>query len=173
MVWYMYLRATERKNKNGSTVRYLQLAHNEWDAAAGVSRPRVLHNFGRADQLDRAAVTRLIASLSRVVEPAQALAATAGTELEFSESRPMGGAYVLDGLWQRLGIDGSPRRGCRRQGSPPRPSAPRSQTSSSSDLLDIPTPQNDPEPQQVQRAAYSAAHSRSRRPLDGRECQLQ
>ncbi len=105
MVWYMYLRATERKNKNGSTVRYLQLAHNEWDAAAGVSRPRVLHNFGRADQLDRAAVTRLIASLSRVVEPAQALAATAGTELEFCESRPMGGAYVLDGLWQRLGID--------------------------------------------------------------------
>ncbi|MGH8276240.1 MAG: IS1634 family transposase, partial [Steroidobacteraceae bacterium] len=81
-----------------------QLAHNEWDAAAGMSRPKVVYNFGREDQLDRAGVNRLIASLSRVVEPAAALAATAPAELAFSESRPMGGAHVLDGLWQRLGI---------------------------------------------------------------------
>ncbi len=39
----MYVRATTRKNKNGSTVCYLQLAHNEWDAATGTSRPQVLH----------------------------------------------------------------------------------------------------------------------------------
>jgi hypothetical protein len=100
----MYLRVTTRKNKDGSTVRYLQLAHNEWDATAGMSRPKVVYNFGREDQLDRAAVNRLIASLSRVVEPAALLAATGPAELEFRESRPMGGAYVLDGLWRRLGI---------------------------------------------------------------------
>jgi hypothetical protein len=100
----MYLRSTTRKNKDGSSVRYLQLAHNEWDAAAGMSRPKVVYNFGREDQLDRAAVNRLIASLSRMVEPAAALAAAAPAELAFCESRPMGGAHVLDGLWQRLGI---------------------------------------------------------------------
>jgi Transposase DDE domain len=100
----MYLRVTARKNKDGSTVRYLQLAHNEWDAVAGISRPKVVYNFGREDRLDRAAVNRLIASLSRVVEPAALLAATAPAELEFRQSRPMGGAYVLDGLWRRLGI---------------------------------------------------------------------
>lgn len=27
---------------------YLQLAHNEWDAATKMSRPRVLYSFGRA-----------------------------------------------------------------------------------------------------------------------------
>ena len=105
MVWYMYLRATARKNKNGSQVRYLQLAHNEWDAAAGTSRVKVLYNFGREDQLDRDAVARLIASLSRALDPAAALSATATSpELAFCESRPVGGVYALDGLWRRLGI---------------------------------------------------------------------
>jgi len=30
----MYLRATPRQNKDGSVVRYLQLAHNIWDPTA-------------------------------------------------------------------------------------------------------------------------------------------
>jgi hypothetical protein len=86
-------------------VRYLQLAHNEWDAAAGVSRTRVLYSFGREDQLDRAAVQRLVGALSRLLSPEQALAAGAPAGLSFTESRPLGGAYALDGLWRRLGID--------------------------------------------------------------------
>src|SRR6266540_3361109 len=49
--------------------------------------------------------TRLVAALSGLLEPADALAATAGAGLHFVESRPLGGAYVLDGLWHRLGID--------------------------------------------------------------------
>jgi hypothetical protein len=101
----MYVRATTRKNKDGSAVRYLQLAHNEWDAASGTSRPQVLHSFGREDQLDRAAVERLVASLTRLLDPAAALRATSGSELTFLASRPMGGAHALDGLWHRIGID--------------------------------------------------------------------
>jgi hypothetical protein len=106
----MYLRTTARRNKDGSTVSYLQLAHNEWDAAAGVSRRRVLYNFGRADQVDQAAIRRLIASLSQAVDPGQALAAATRPELAFTESRPLGGTHVLDGLWRRLGIDATIRR---------------------------------------------------------------
>jgi hypothetical protein len=86
-------------------VRYLQLAHNEWDAATKTSRPRVLYSFGRADQLDRAMVERLVASLSRLLDPAAALRATASAELAFVESRQFGGPWVLDQLWRRLGID--------------------------------------------------------------------
>jgi Transposase DDE domain len=100
----MYLRTTSRRNADGSVVRYLQLAHNEWDATVG-SRTRVLYNFGREDRLDRDAVARLIASLSRVLDPVQALTATAAAELSFVDSRPYGGAYVLDRLWRRLGVD--------------------------------------------------------------------
>ena len=101
----MYVKTTTRRNKDGTPVRYLHLAHNQWDQAAGRSVPKILYGFGREDQLDRAAIKRLIASLSGLLEPADALAATAGAGLHFVESRPLGGAYVLDGLWHRLGID--------------------------------------------------------------------
>jgi Transposase DDE domain len=101
----MYVKTTTRRNKDGAPVRYLHLAHNQWDQAAGRSVPKILYGFGREDQLDRAAIKRLVAALSGLLEPADALAATAGARLGFVESRPLGGAYALDGLWHRLGID--------------------------------------------------------------------
>src|SRR3989442_998152 len=48
----MYLRTTQRRRRDGSPVRYLQLAHNEWDGKSGYSKVRVLYNFGREDELD-------------------------------------------------------------------------------------------------------------------------
>ncbi len=99
-----YVKTSSRTTRSG-VVRYLQLAHNEWDAGAQRSRTRVLYNFGREDELDREAVGRLVTSLSRLLEPGAALAATAHTGWEFVSSVPPGGAYVLDGLWRRLGID--------------------------------------------------------------------
>ena len=89
-------------------MRYLQLTHNEWDPATKTSRPKVLHSFGREDQLDRDAIKRLVGSLTRLLNPATALTGTttAGSEgLAFTSSRPVGGTVVLDALWRRLGID--------------------------------------------------------------------
>ncbi len=109
----MFVRTSSRRNKDGTVVRYLQLAHNEWDPTSKSAKMKVLYNFGRAEELDRAAVQRLIASLSRVLgEPANSADAvdTAAAEpggvpgLVFTESRPLGGAWVLDALWTRLGI---------------------------------------------------------------------
>jgi Transposase DDE domain len=106
----MYVRATPRKNNDGSVVRYLQLAHNTWDPEAKRSRVQVLYNFGREDQANRAALERLVASVSRFLDPDRALATTAGEGLEFIEARPLGGTWALDGLWRRLGIDQTMRR---------------------------------------------------------------
>jgi Transposase DDE domain len=100
----MFVKTTARKTKNG-TVRYLHLAHSEWDPVAGRSVPKILYGFGRADQLDRDAIKRLVGSLSRLLDPVDAQAATAGSELTFCESRPFGGTFTLDALWRRLGID--------------------------------------------------------------------
>ena len=109
----MFVRTASRKNKDGTVVRYLQLAHNEWDAAAKTSRTKVLYNFGRTEDLDRDAVSRLIGSLSRLLgdTPGSSDASADAGEvaqglsgLEFTESRPLGGAWVLDALWSRLGI---------------------------------------------------------------------
>jgi hypothetical protein len=103
----MYLRTIKRRNKDGSTVGYVQLAHNVWDPARQQSRAQVVHSFGREDQLDREALGRLVRSISRFLEPGEALAAQAPEELRFLESRPMGGAWVLDQLWRRLGVAGA------------------------------------------------------------------
>src|SRR6516164_1406390 len=100
----MYLRRTVRRSKDGE-VGYLQLAHNEWDPVAKQSKVRVLYSFGREDQLDRAAIVRLISSLQRALEPDQAFATVAAPGLRFIESRAMGGAWALDGLWRALAID--------------------------------------------------------------------
>jgi hypothetical protein len=99
----MYLRSTPRRNKDGSEVRYLQLAHNVWDPAAKRSKVQVLYNFGRQDAASREALQRLAASVARHLEPGKARAAAA-EHLEFTESRPLGGTWVLDALWARLGI---------------------------------------------------------------------
>jgi hypothetical protein len=97
----MFVRIATRRNKDGSAVRYVQLVQNEWDPAAKSSRMRVVHSFGREDQLDRAAVERLAGSLGRLLgqEPAGA-----APELTYSGSAAFGGTYLLDQLWQRLGI---------------------------------------------------------------------
>ena len=106
----MYLRTTPRRNSDGSVVRYLQLAHNLWDPQAKRSKVQVIYNFGREDANNRAALQRLVASVTRFLDPDQALAAQAGEGLAFVESRPLGGAWALDGLWRRLGIDQTMRR---------------------------------------------------------------
>jgi hypothetical protein len=105
----MYLRSTPRRNKDGTEVRYLQLAHNVWDPAAKRSKVQVVYNFGREDAANREALARLAASVTRFLEPGKALAA-AGEGLEFTESRPLGGTWVLDGLWAQLGIGATMRR---------------------------------------------------------------
>ncbi len=106
----MYLRESRRSNKDGTVVRYLQLAHNERHPETGTPRARVIHNFGRADQVDREALRRLVASISRFLDPEDAVAAGQAGEVEVVGSRRLGGAWVLDRLWERLGIDVALRR---------------------------------------------------------------
>lgn len=116
----MFLRTTQRRNRDGSLVRYLQLAHSERTPGSAVPRPRVLYSFGREDQVDRQAIRRLISSLSRVLDPAEAAALQAPADLRFLESRPMGGAYVLEGIWKRLGVDALLGRLLKKQHAHPR-----------------------------------------------------
>ena len=120
----MYVRTTPRRNKDGSVVRYLQLAHNVWDSEKKRSRTEVLYNFGREDASSREALERLAGSLSRYLasspDPQAALFTAAGEGFTYEGSRPLGGTYVLDALWRRLGIEASLRRlleGKRRESS--------------------------------------------------------
>jgi hypothetical protein len=100
----MYLRETRRRNKDGSEVAYLALAHNERDPETGMPKARIIHNFGRADLVERDALARLVKSVSRFLDPVDAVGATVPGEVSVIDARPMGTAWVADRLWERLGI---------------------------------------------------------------------
>jgi Transposase DDE domain len=106
----VFIRTSTRRNSAGVPVRYLQLVHNTWDPVARVTKAKVLHSFGREDEVDRAGIERLIASLTRLLDSTAGLggppAALGGPGLEFCSSRALGATWALDGLWRSLGLDG-------------------------------------------------------------------
>ncbi len=100
----MYLRESKQRRADGSTVSYLQLAENVWNVEKRRSETRVVYNCGRADD---AAVTerlrRLASSIMRRCSPEEILG-VAGGDWRLVCAWPHGEVYVLDALWQRLGI---------------------------------------------------------------------
>lgn len=64
----MYLRTYKRKNKNGTTAEYYQLAHNERDPETKQPVARIVHNFGRSGGCVRDELLRLCKSIARVCE---------------------------------------------------------------------------------------------------------
>ena len=100
----MYLRTTQRRRKDGSTTRYVQLAHNR--RVNGVTQAEVLVKLGREEDLDLDGLRRLAASIGRFCDgdgAGEALGAPG--EFDVVASRPLGGAWLLDGLWRALGVD--------------------------------------------------------------------
>ena len=89
---------------------YLQLAHNERHPVSGNPVAKVIHSFGRTDAVDRAALARLVSSISRFLTPEQAATAAAGGGVEVLDSRRLGAAWTLDRLWERLGVGAAIRR---------------------------------------------------------------
>ena len=91
------MRTTQRRNKDGSVVRYYALAENARHAEKGHVEARVVHSFGRADKLDRAVLERLVAAgfaevvLTGVNTGGKALEAATASARETSglSTRPM------------------------------------------------------------------------------------
>jgi hypothetical protein len=104
----MYLRTTQRRNKDGSIVRYYALAENVRHPEKGHVEAKVVHSFGRADRLDRAALERLVHSIRRVLDAdgGASVADATGREraIEIEASFELGVVHVATELWARLGI---------------------------------------------------------------------
>lgn len=96
----MYLRKVSRQNAGGNTVTYFQVAENIWDSKKRRSRVRVICTLGRADEgaIDR--LRQLVRSIHR-----QSPEYTAEVEgWKFQNSWEHGPFYVIEKLWERLGI---------------------------------------------------------------------
>ena len=99
----MYLRVSKQKRADGSQIAHLQFAESSWDPVKKRSQVRILFNFGRAD--DPAVVERLrrlATSILKRVAPEEIVAQDAQWQLV--DAWPYGDLYVLEALWQRLGI---------------------------------------------------------------------
>jgi len=107
----MYLRTTQRKNKDGSVTKYYQLAHNERHPISGKSTARIIHSFGRADQLDREALVRLCRSIARVcgvkvIDPLDSDGCQGGLpkNVRIKRTVEFGTVRVIEKLWEQYGI---------------------------------------------------------------------
>jgi Transposase DDE domain len=110
----MYLRITKRTNKDGSVVEYFQLAHNERHPDTRKPVAKIIHNFGRVDQLDRQELVRLCQSIGRVCglrfdDPLattrdSAVPVGLSAEMKIKQTLALGCPLVIDALWERLGL---------------------------------------------------------------------
>jgi transposase len=112
----MYLRTTRRKNKDGSVVEYFQLAHNERHPVTRKPVAKIIHNFGRTDQLDREQLVRLCRSIARVcgltvVDPysddeqqAETADAYLAPDLKIDRTVTLGTVLAIEALWEKIGL---------------------------------------------------------------------
>ncbi len=98
----MYLREVTSPRKSGPDAVYLQLVEGERDESGRV-RTRILHSFGRKDQLDLGQVRRLVGQLTRYLAAEETPDLLDG--LEIAATWDYGGPYVLDALWRELELD--------------------------------------------------------------------
>jgi DDE family transposase len=111
----MYLRFSQRTNTDGTVVRYVALAHNR--RVDGKVKPDVLMNLGRVDRLDVGGLLRLATSIrkhfgdgSGLTDATEAGLAAGAAPMEVVDARPIGTAWLLDALWDRLEIGTSIKR---------------------------------------------------------------
>lgn len=98
-------------------VEYYQLAHNVRHAVTGKPVADIIHNFGRADELDRDDLVRLCRSIARVFgleihDPIESAACPASgvqssslpEEVRLIQTFELGVPLVVETLWERLKI---------------------------------------------------------------------
>ena len=110
----MYLRGVKRKAMDGAELLYYQLAESVYDKVKRQARVQVVHNFGRADEVDPEIFRRLAASLLKVCGP------PADPGVASERVFDLGLIHVVDALWEKLGI-GQALRHCmasEKQGHP-------------------------------------------------------
>ena len=99
----MYLRETRQKRADGSLVTHLQLAESVWNPKKKRSEVRILYNCGRAEDPKTAERLRQLArSILKKCDPQEIVQHSAQWRL--IDAWPYGALYVLEALWQRLGI---------------------------------------------------------------------
>jgi hypothetical protein len=99
----MFLRESTQKRVSGDRITHLQLAESVWNPATQRADTRILYSFGRGDDPQvRERLRTLARSILRRVAPEEILAVR--PEWQLRDAWPYGDLYVLEALWQQLGL---------------------------------------------------------------------
>jgi hypothetical protein len=99
----MYLRESRHRRAHGEPVVYLQLAESVWNKETGRSEMRIVYNFGRAtDPQVQEKLTRLARGILRRVAPEELV--QGAPDWKLVDAWPYGDVYVLEKLWNRIGL---------------------------------------------------------------------
>jgi hypothetical protein len=99
----MYLRETKQKRVGGQVITHLQLVESVWNPDKKRSETKIIYNCGRADEPEIGErLRRLARSILRRVSPEQIVAQDPSWQLV--DAWPYGDLYVLEQLWNRVGI---------------------------------------------------------------------
>jgi hypothetical protein len=115
----MFIREVSRKNRDGSTITYVQLVESVWDPRTKMPRPKILHSFGRGDELQRASLVKLAENILGKLDPERAARLDAEEPEDGAPekaTRPFGAVYALDELWAELGLGAVVRKRFRLSG---------------------------------------------------------
>lgn len=100
---YRYLRETRQRRVDGSYLTHLQIAESVWDPVKRHTHIRILYNGGRAeDPAVAERLRRLARSILRRCSPEEIIAEDPAWRV--CNAWPYGDIYVLEQLWQRLGM---------------------------------------------------------------------
>ncbi|MGH8650686.1 MAG: hypothetical protein ACREYE_00245, partial [Gammaproteobacteria bacterium] len=100
---YMYLRETRQRRVDGSYLTHLQIAESVWDPVKRHTHLRILYTGGRAEDPRVAErLRRLARNILRRCSPEEIIAEDPAWRV--CNAWPYGDIYVLEQLWQRLGM---------------------------------------------------------------------
>lgn len=99
----MYLRDVTSKRKHGPDAVYVQLVEGYRDPETSKVKTRILHSFGRKEELDLDQIRRLVDQLLAYLPPEEQPELAGSFEL--TDTWQWGGPHLLDGLWRELELD--------------------------------------------------------------------
>lgn len=99
----MFLRESRHRRASGEEVVYLQLVESVWNPKTRRAETRVVYNCGRADnEQTRKRLQELARGILRRVSPEDLVRER--TDWKLLDCWPYGDLYVLEQLWDRLGM---------------------------------------------------------------------
>ncbi len=100
---HMFLRESRQKRVDGTVISHFQLAESVWNTETKRPTTRIVHNFGRTSDpqvIER--LRKLARSILRRCSPEEIVADDPSWRVV--DAWPYGDVYVLEALWQRLGL---------------------------------------------------------------------